>query len=257
MRIATFNINGINSRLDCLTAWLTEAGPDIVCLQELKAAQERFPEGPLSELGYESVWLGEARWNGVAILSRIGEPVVTRRSLPGGHGDPQARYIEAAVAGILVGCLYLPNGNPRPGPKFDYKLAWCHRLVAHAQTLMDAGVPAILCGDFNIVPTDRDIYNPSSWRENALLQPEPRRAFADLMDQGWTDGLGERDPHDPQWTFWSYLRKAWDRDAGWRIDHLLLSPLLAARLEDSGVDRAPRARPGASDHAPVWIALSE
>lgn len=257
VRIATFNINGINSRLDRLTDWLAETCPDIVCLQELKTPQQGFPAAALSALGYQSVWIGEPRWNGVAILSRIGEPIVTRRSLPEAGEDRQSRYIEAAVAGILVGCLYLPNGNPRPGPKFDYKLSWCDRLVAHARTLMRAGVPAVLCGDYNIVPTDRDIYNAASWRENALLQSEPRQAFADLLDQGWSDALAERYPHDPQWTFWSYLRNAWGRDSGWRIDHLLLSPALAERLIDAGVDRDVRAHAGASDHAPVWIGLSE
>ena len=257
MRIATFNINGINSRLHRLTDWLTETSPDIVCLQELKTPQRGYPEAALAALGYQSVWTGEVRWNGVAILSRIGEPIVTRRALPGAEDDRQSRYIEAAVAGILIGCLYLPNGNPRPGPKFDYKLAWCDRLVNHARTLVEAGVPVVLCGDYNIVPTDRDIYNPSSWRENALLQPEPRQAFANLLDQGWSDALAERYPHDPQWTFWSYLRNAWDRDSGWRIDHLLLSPAIAERLEDAGVDRDVRAHAGASDHAPVWIGLSE
>ncbi|MFA4951800.1 exodeoxyribonuclease III [Brevundimonas sp.] len=257
MRIATFNINGINSRLERLTDWLTETGPDIVCLQELKTPQRTFPDAALAALGYQSVWLGEARWNGVAILSRIGEPIVTRRSLPGAGQDQQSRYIEAAVAGILVGCLYLPNGNPRPGPKFDYKMRWSDRLVAHAGSLVEAGVPAVLCGDYNIVPTDRDIYNPASWRENALLQPEPRQSFADLLGQGWSDALAERYPHDPQWTFWSYLRKAWDRDSGWRIDHLLLSPAVAHRLVDAGVDRHVRDPAGASDHAPVWIDLTD
>ena len=257
MRIATFNINGINSRLDRLTDWLAETGPDIVCLQELKTPQHGFPDAALATLGYQSVWIGEARWNGVAILSRIGEPIVTRRSLPGAPEDRQSRYIEAAIAGVLVGCLYLPNGNPRPGPKFDYKLAWCDRLVAHAGSLVKAGVPAILCGDYNIVPTDRDIYNPASWGENALLRPEARQAFAGLLDQGWSDALAERHPQDPQWTFWSYLRNAWDRDSGWRIDHLLVSPAVAHRLVDAGVDRHVRAQAGASDHAPVWMELAD
>ena len=256
MKLATFNINGINTRLVNLLAWLAEAAPDVVCLQELKSTDAQFPAGAIREAGYDAVWQGENRWNGVAILSRIGAPVATRRGLPGDAGDAQSRYIEAAVAGVLIGCLYLPNGNPQPGPKFDYKLAWMARLNAHAATLLDTGAPVVLAGDYNVVPTEADIYNSRSWKKDALLQPESRAAFAALLAQGWTDALRERFPHDPPpWTFWQYFRQAWERDAGLRIDHLLLSPAAAERLTDAGVDREVRGRERASDHAPVWIVL--
>lgn len=253
MRIATFNINGINTRLPNLLAWLDETRPDVACLQELKAASGRFPEAALRDIGYDCVWAGEARWNGVAIASRRGPPVLTRKRLPGEAGDPQSRYIEAAVDGWLIGCLYLPNGNPWPGPKFDYKMAWFSRLAAHAGTLIGLDAPVVLAGDYNVVPTDADIYDTRSWKTNALLQPEPRGAFETLVGNGWTDALAERHPHDPQWTFWAYLRNAWERDAGLRIDHLLLNGAAATRLSDAGVDREVRNQPGASDHAPVWI----
>lgn len=258
MRIATFNINGVKTRLPNLLAWLEQAQPDVVCLQELKATDSQFPAAAIEAAGYAAVWAGEHRWNGVAILSRIGEPVVTRRRLPGNADDRQARYIEAAVNGVLIGCLYLPNGNPRPGPKFDYKLAWADRLIAHAASLYPTAAPVVLAGDYNVVPTDADIYNTRSWKTDALLQPESRAAFQSLLDQGWTDGLRERFPHDPPpWTFWSYFRDAWPRDAGLRIDHLLLNGLAAERLTDAGVDRAVRGAEGASDHAPVWIDLAD
>ncbi|MFN3559281.1 MAG: exodeoxyribonuclease III [Brevundimonas sp.] len=254
MRIATFNINGINTRLASLLAWLEETRPDVVCLQELKATDSQFPEQALAEAGYSAVWKGEHRWNGVAILSRVGEPIVTRRSLPGEPANAQSRYIEAAVQGVLVGCLYLPNGNPQPGPKFDYKLLWFERLIAHARDLLATGAPVVLAGDYNVVPTDADIYNTRSWKTDALLQPESRSAFARLLEQGWTDAIRERFPQDPPpWTFWSYFRQAWERDAGLRIDHLLLSPALAERLTDAGVDREVRGGERASDHAPTWI----
>lgn len=257
MRLATFNINGVNRRLPNLLGWLEQAQPDVVCLQELKATDSQFPNTEIKAAGYAAAWVGEQRWNGVAILSRIGEPVVTRRRLPGNATDPQARYIEAAVNGVLVGCLYLPNGNPRPGPKFDYKLAWADRLIAHADTLYATAAPVVLAGDYNVVPTDADIYNTRSWKADALLQPESRAAFKRLLDQGWTDALRERFPHDPPpWTFWSYFREAWPRDAGLRIDHVLLNGLAAERLTDAGVDRGVRGAEGASDHAPVWIELA-
>jgi exodeoxyribonuclease-3 len=256
VKIATFNINGINTRLAGLLAWLGEAAPDVVCLQELKATDAQFPAAALRAAGYEAVWKGESRWNGVAVLSRIGAPIVTRRELPGDPADRQSRYIEAAVGGVLVGCLYLPNGNPQPGPKFDYKLAWMARLEAHAATLLATGAPVVLAGDYNVVPTEADIYNSRSWKKDALLQPESRAAFAALVGQGWTDAIRERFPHDPPpWTFWQYFRQAWERDAGLRIDHLLLSPAAAARLTDAGVDRKVRGCEKASDHAPVWITL--
>lgn len=256
MKIATFNINGVNTRLDNLLAWLEAAEPDVVCLQELKATDAQFPAKAIREAGYEAAWKGEHRWNGVAILSRIGPPVVTRRGLPGDAGDAQSRYIEAAVAGVLIGCLYLPNGNPQPGPKFDYKLAWMERLNAHAATLLATGAPVVLAGDYNVVPTEADIYNSRSWKKDALLQPESRAAFARLLAQGWTDAIRERFPHNPPpWTFWQYFRQAWERDAGLRIDHLLLSPAAAERLTDAGVDREVRGREKASDHAPAWVTL--
>ncbi|MDY6923544.1 MAG: exodeoxyribonuclease III [Pseudomonadota bacterium] len=256
MRIATFNINGINTRLANLLEWLASARPDVACLQELKATDTQFPAAAIEAAGYHAVWKGESRWNGVAILARVSEPVVTRRSLPGDPGDAQSRYLEAAVDGVLIASLYLPNGNPQPGPKFDYKLAWMERLHAHAADLLASGAPVVLAGDFNVVPTEADIYNSRSWKKNALLQPESRAAFARLVAQGWTDALRERYPGDPPpWTFWQYFREAWERDAGLRIDHLLLSPATAKRLTDAGVDREVRGRDRASDHAPTWIEL--
>ena len=255
MKIATFNINNVVRRLPNLLDWLAEAEPDVVCLQELKADQKAFPEAALREAGYTSVWCGQRSWNGVAILARGRAPVVTRRALPGDPDDAHARYVEAAVGGIIVASLYLPNGNPRPGPKFDYKLAWFDRLVAHAADLLAADVPVVLAGDFNVVPADIDIYPTTSWGENALLRPESRAAFAQLLDQGWTDALRARHPGARFYTFWDYKRGRWGRDAGLRLDHLLLSPHLAGRLEDAGVDREVRGREGASDHAPAWIRL--
>jgi exodeoxyribonuclease-3 len=255
MRIATFNINGINTRLANLLAWLEETRPDVACLQELKATDAQFPEAAIRDAGYHAVWKGEHRWNGVAILARS-EPVVTRRGLPGDAADAQSRYLEAAVDGVLVASLYLPNGNPRPGPKFDYKLAWMERLNAHAATLLASGAPVVLAGDYNVVPTEADIYNSRSWKKDALLQPESRAAFARLLARGWTDALRERFPNDPPpWTFWQYFRQAWERDAGLRIDHLLLSPVAAGRLSDAGVAREVRGCEKASDHAPTWIEL--
>ncbi len=256
MRIATFNINGVNTRLASLLSWLERAAPDVVCLQELKATGAQFPEAAIRDAGYHAVWEGEHRWNGVAILSKVGEPVVTRRSLPGDPKDTQSRYIEAAVQGVLIASLYLPNGNPRPGPKFDYKLAWFGRLIAHAHTLIGTDAPVVLAGDYNVVPTEADIYNSRSWKGDALLQPESRAAFDRMLHQGWTDALRERYPEDPPpWTFWQYFRQAWERDAGLRIDHVLLNPVAAARLRDAGVDRDVRGEDRASDHAPTWVEL--
>jgi exodeoxyribonuclease-3 len=256
LRIATFNINNVRRRLPNLLAWLGQSKPDIVCLQELKTAQADFPAAALAKAGYRSVWRGERTWNGVAILSRIGEPVVTRTALPGAKDDTQSRYIEAAVDGMLIGCLYAPNGNPQPGPKFKYKLDWLARLKRHAAQLIRDGVPAVLAGDYNVVPTPFDIYPSKSWTKDALVQPESRAAFASIAAQGWTDAIRALHPDAPMYTFWHYLRRRWERDAGLRLDHLLVSPALKGRLVDAGVDREVRGAGGASDHAPAWIALS-
>ena len=257
MKIATFNINNVNKRLDGLIDWLAEAEPDVVCLQELKAEQGAFPAEPLTQMGYHAAWRGERSWNGVAILARGVEPVVTRTSLPGDPADQQARYIEAAVNGVLVASLYLPNGNPNPGPKFVYKLAWFERLIAHAAALRASGLPVVLAGDYNVVPTEADLYPNHSWKDDALLRPESRAAYARLLAQGWTDALRAVHPEGPLWTFWSYLRMRWTKDKGLRLDHLLLSPDLAERLVDAGVDRWTRGQAEASDHAPAWITLRD
>jgi exodeoxyribonuclease-3 len=255
VKIATFNINNVNKRLENLLAWLAKTAPDIVCLQELKAEQRAFPADAIRALGYEAVWQGERSWNGVAILARGCEPVLTRSSLPGNPEDRQARYIEAAANGVLISSLYLPNGNPQPGPKFNYKLAWFERLIAHAAKLRTAAVPVVLAGDYNVVPTVRDIYQTRSLDDNALIQPESRQAFARMLTQGWTDALRRLDPYGPLWTFWDYKRERWPADKGMRLDHLLLSPELSERLVDGGVDRWVRGEENASDHAPAWITL--
>ncbi|MFG1210458.1 exodeoxyribonuclease III [Xanthobacter flavus] len=257
MKIATFNVNGVNGRLPVLLRWLAEAAPDVVCLQELKAPDERFPIGAIEKAGYGAIWHGQKSWNGVAILCRGTAPIETRRGLPGDPDDAQSRYIEAAVNGILVGCLYLPNGNPAPGPKFDYKLAWFRRLTAYAAGLLDLKVPVLLAGDFNVMPTDLDVYNPARWQDDALFRPEVRSAFRALVGQGWTDALRALHPDERIYTFWDYFRNAWGRDAGLRIDHFLLSPELAPRLAAADVDRAVRGWEKASDHAPEWIELAE
>jgi exodeoxyribonuclease III len=253
VKIATFNINNINKRLDNLLAWLAKAEPDVVSFQELKAEQGAFPIKALRALEYEAVWQGERSWNGVAILARNHTPVLTRSSLPGDAKDHQARYIEAAVHGFLITSIYLPNGNPQPGPKFNYKLAWFERLTAHAAELMGAGVPVVLAGDYNVVPTPQDIYPTRSLDNNALIQPESRRAFARLLAQGWTDAMRKLYPTGPLWTFWDYEYDRWPKDKGMRLDHFLLSPKISARLAGGGVDRWVRGEINASDHAPVWI----
>ena len=252
-KLATFNVNGITSRLSNLLEWLEKETPDIVCLQELKAPDERFPVGAIRKAGYGALWHGQRSWNGVAILARSADPIETRRGLPGNPADDQSRYVEAAVNGLLVGCLYAPNGNPQPGPKFDYKLAWLERLIAHAATLYASGHPVVLAGDYNVVPTDFDIYNPRSWKKDALLQPEPRKCYERLLHQGWIDALRARYPQDRIYTFWDYFRQHWERDAGLRIDHLLFNGKF--RLLDAGVDRWVRGQPHASDHAPTWVSL--
>ncbi len=255
MKIATFNINGINKRLANLLAWLRVAQPDIVCLQELKAEEGAFPEEAIAAAGYDAVWAGQRSWNGVAILSRIGAPVLTRATLPGDPSDEQARYIEAAVAGVLVASIYAPNGNPQPGPKFDYKLAWLARLRKRATALRKIGAPVVLAGDYNVAPSDLDIYPTKSWDDDALIQPQARAAYRSLLGRSWTDALRYRHPDERVYTFWHYKRMRWQRDAGLRLDHLLLSPNLEDRLIEAGVDREARGLEGASDHAPVWIRL--
>jgi len=257
LKIATFNVNGIRSRLNPLLQWLDKAKPDVACLQELKAPDDAFPIDAIRDAGYGAIWHGQRSWNGVAILARGADPVESRRGLPGDRSDTHSRYIEAAAHGVIVGCLYLPNGNPQPGPKFDYKLKWFERFIRHAATLRDLGHPVVLAGDYNVVPTDElDIYDPKSWRKDALLQPESRECYRRLLAQGWTDSLRELHPVERIYTFWDYFRKHWERDAGLRIDHLLLNPMLAKRLKSAGVDRWVRGLPGASDHAPTWITLS-
>ncbi|WP_108397293.1 exodeoxyribonuclease III [Devosia submarina] len=255
MKIATFNVNGINGRLPILLRWLEEAKPDAVCLQELKAPDERFPTAAIEDAGYGAIWHGQKSWNGVAILARGTVPVETRRGLPGDPADQQSRYLEAAVNGILIGCLYLPNGNPAPGPKFDYKLQWFERLQAHAKGLLASGLPIVLAGDYNVMPTDLDVYKPERWVKDALFRPEVRQAFGQLVAQGWTDALRHMHPDERVYTFWDYFRNAFGRDAGLRIDHLLLSPDLAKRMVEAGVDRHVRGWDKASDHAPTWIKL--
>ena len=255
MKIATYNVNGIKSRLPNLLAWLEREQPDVACLQELKAADEGFPVGAIAEAGYQSIWRGQRSWNGVAILARGGAPVEIRRELPGDPSDDQSRYLEAAIDGVIVACLYLPNGNPQPGPKFEYKLAWFERLIEHAATLVDCGHPVLICGDYNVVPTDFDIYNPRSWRKDALLQPETRERYERLLAQGWTDSLRHLHPEEAVFTFWDYFRKHWERNAGLRIDHLLINRPLAPCLKAAGVDAWVRGEPHASDHAPTWVEL--
>jgi exodeoxyribonuclease-3 len=256
LKLATYNINGIRARLPALLEWLERERPDIACLQELKAPDEAFPASDVERLGYGAIWHGQKSWNGVAILARGAQPEERRRGLPGDPDDTHSRYLEASVHGLVVGALYLPNGNPWPGPKFDYKLAWFERLIRHARKLLDGGEPVVLAGDFNVVPTDElDIYDPKSWRKDALLQPESREAWFRLLQQGWTDSLRTAVGDAKVFTFWDYFRKHWERDAGLRIDHLLLSPNLSGMLADAGVDRWVRGRPGASDHAPTWLVL--
>jgi len=255
MKIATFNVNGINGRLPVLLRWLEDAQPDIVCLQELKAPQEKFPEAALAAAGYGAIWQGQKSWNGVAVLARGAKPIETRRGLPGDADDTQSRYLEAAANGVLVGCLYLPNGNPAPGPKFDYKLRWFERLAAHVADLLSSELPVVLAGDYNVMPTDLDVYKPERWVDDALFRPETRAAFEKLLAQGWTDALRSLHPDEKIYTFWDYFRNAYARDAGLRIDHLLLAPSINKRLLRAGVDRHVRGWEKASDHAPTWIEL--
>lgn len=256
MRIATYNVNGVNGRLPVLVRWLEETQPDVACLQELKAPDEKFPIRAIEKAGYGAIWHGQARWNGVAILTRGQQPIETMRGLPGDPDDSHSRYLEAAVDGVLIGGLYLPNGNPRPGPRFDYKMRWIERLMAHADALLAAELPVVLAGDFNIIPTERDVYVPERWLDDALFAPEARAAYARMLGRGWTDALRHCHP-ETIYTFWKYLRNAYARDAGLRIDHLLLSPAAAVRLTDARVDRHVRGWDKSSDHAPVWLELRD
>lgn len=257
MKIATYNVNGVNGRLPVLLQWLAEAQPDIVCLQELKAPQEKFPEADINKAGYDAIWHGQKQWNGVAILTKTGMDVKeVGRALPGDTEDVQSRYLECMVEGILICCLYLPNGNPAPGPKFDYKLKWFQRLTDRAKALLEFKIPVILMGDFNVMPTELDVYKPERWVDDALFRPETRAAFHNLVAQGWTDAIRHLYPNEIIYTFWDYFRQAYDRNAGLRIDHFLLSPQLVDKLKEAKVDRHVRGWEKTSDHAPVWIELA-
>lgn len=257
MKIATYNVNGINGRLPVLLRWLEESKPDVVCLQELKAPQEKFPLQAINDAGYHAIWHGQKSWNGVAVLSKHSMPEEISRELPGDPEDTHSRFIEAMVNGIHIGCLYLPNGNPAPGPKFDYKLKWFDRLIQHAAGLFKSGKPVVLTGDYNVMPTELDVYKPERWVDDALFRPESREAFKKLMEQGWTDALRKLYPGEKIYTFWDYFRNAYGRDAGLRIDHFLLSPQTDKRLLAAGVDKHVRGWEKTSDHAPVWIELND
>lgn len=257
MKIATYNVNGVNGRLPVLLRWLHETAPDVVCLQELKAPQEKFPEKAIQDAGYNAVWHGQKSWNGVAILARNEQPIEVRRALPGDVNDDHSRYIEASVNSVLVCCLYLPNGNPAPGPKFDFKLQWFERLIAHAAQLLAFDMPVVMAGDYNVMPTEMDVYKPERWVDDALFRPEVRAAFKTLADQGWTDAIRKLYPDEVIYTFFDYFRNAYGRNAGLRIDHFLLSPHLSGRLIAAGVDHNVRGWEKTSDHAPVWIELKD
>ena len=257
MKIATYNVNGINARLPVLLRWLAESKPDVVCLQELKAPQEKFPHAAIRDAGYHAVWHGQKSWNGVAVLARSGEPVESARGLPGDPDDVHSRYLEADAGGVRVGCLYLPNGNPAPGPKFDYKLRWFERLTAHAAELVKRREPVVLAGDYNVIPEEIDVYRPESWVDDALFRPESRAAYRRLVAQGWVDALRHLHPGERVYTFWEYLRNSWGRNAGLRIDHFLLNPAAARRLTAAGVDRHVRGWEKTSDHAPAWVELRD
>ena len=257
MKIATYNVNGINGRLPVLLRWLAEAQADVVCLQELKAPEEKFPLQAIKDAGYHAIWHGQKSWNGVAILARNELPKERCRVLPGDPEDEHSRYIEAEVNGIIIGCLYLPNGNPAPGPKFDYKLRWFDRLTLHAKELLASKQPVVLCGDYNVMPTEKDVYKPERWVKDALFRPETRAAFKTLVDQGWTDAIRKLYPDETIYTFWDYFRNAYERNAGLRIDHFLLSPSISKQLTAAGVNRDVRGWEKSSDHAPVWIELAE
>ena len=255
MKIATYNVNGVNGRLPVLLRWLEEAKPDIVCLQELKAPQEKFPLKEIEEAGYHAVWKGQKSWNGVAILSKNEKPVLRTNILEGDDEDEQSRYLEAKIGDLIIACIYLPNGNPYPGPKFNYKLKWFERLQARAELLISSEKPAILIGDFNVMPTEKDVYKPEKWINDALFRIEVRDAFFELLNQGWTDAIRELYPDEVIYTFWDYFRNAYERNAGLRIDHFLLSPELKDNLKEAKVDKHVRGWEKSSDHAPVWIEI--
>jgi exodeoxyribonuclease-3 len=257
MKIATYNVNGVNGRLPVLLRWLEENNPDVACLQELKAPPEKFPEQAIKDAGYHAIWHGQKSWNGVAILSRNEPPQEIRRVLPGDPEDLHSRYIEAKVNGVIIGCLYLPNGNPTPGPKFDFKMKWFERLIIHAAELLALDKPVILTGDFNVMPTELDVYKPERWVKDALFLPEVRAAFKTLTEQGWTDAIRKLYPNEVIYTFFDYFRNAYQRNAGLRIDHFLLSPHFNDRLVAAGVNRDVRGWEKSSDHCPVWIELKE
>jgi exodeoxyribonuclease-3 len=257
MKIVTYNVNGIGARLGNLVRWLHEFSPDVVCLQELKAPQEKFPVQEIRDAGYGVVWHGQKSWNGVAVLARHAEPREIRRVLPGDPDDVHSRYVECSVQGLTIGCLYLPNGNPAPGPKFEYKLRWLERLISHAAELVSSPAPIILAGDYNVIPTERDVYKPERWVNDALFRVEVREAFSRLTAQGWTDAIRVVHPEATIYTFWDFFRNAYERDAGLRIDHLLLNPAAKGRLVDAGVDRSVRGWQKPSDHAPTWVQLSD
>jgi len=257
VKLATFNVNSVNARLPVLLRWLADTQPDVACLQELKAAPEKFPAAALRAAGYHAIWHGQKAWNGVAILARTGEPAETSRGLAGDPDDVHSRYLEGMVGGVPVGCLYLPNGNPAPGPKFDYKLRWLERLAAHASDLVTRPEPVVLAGDSNVIPEEIDVYDPAGWAADALFRPESREAYRRLLTQGWTDALRHLNPGKPVFTFWDYTAGAWRRNAGLRIDHLLLNPAAALRLASAGVDRVVRGWEKTSDHAPAWVELRD
>lgn len=256
MKLATYNVNGVNGRLPVLLRWLEQSKPDVVCLQELKAADEKFPAAAIENAGYGAIWHGQKSWNGVAILTRDRQPEETRRGLPGDPDDTHSRYIETIFDNMLIGCLYLPNGNPAPGPKFDYKLKWFERLKDYAKGLVGLTQPVVLAGDYNVIPTELDAYKPERWVDDALFFPESRAAFQELLAQGWTDALRKLHPDERIYTFWDYFRNAFPRNAGIRIDHFLLNAPAAKKLVAGGVDREVRAWEKTSDHAPTWISLS-
>jgi exodeoxyribonuclease III len=255
VKIATYNVNGVNGRLPVLLRWLEEAKPDVVCLQEIKSPQEKFPEKAIRDAGYGVIWHGQKSYNGVAILSRGKDPVESQRGLPGDPEDLHSRYIEATIEGLTVGCLYLPNGNPAPGPKFDYKLRWFERFNEHAAALVNRKTPVVLAGDYNVMPTDIDVYKPERWLDDALFRPETRAAYHQLLEQGWTDSLRKLHPAERIYTYWDYFRNAYGRNAGLRIDHLLVNQTLAPRLRKASVDREVRGWEKTSDHAPTWIEI--